>query len=76
MKNLKANSSRWMGEQGINFGWQKGYGAFSVSSSHAEDVIKYIQHQHEHHKKRSFEEEFIALLEAYGVDYDPRYVFG
>jgi REP element-mobilizing transposase RayT len=76
MMNLKANSSRWMGEQGIKFSWQKGYGAFSVSSSHVDDVVEYIKNQHEHHKKRSFEEEFIALLKKYGVDYDPRYVFG
>lgn len=76
MMNLKANSSRWMGEQGTEFAWQKGYGAFSVSSSHVDDVVEYIKHQHEHHKKRSFEEEFIALLKRYGVDYDPLYVFG
>ena len=76
MMNLKANSSRWMGEKGINFAWQKGYGAFSVSSSHVENVIKYIRNQKEHHKKRSFEEEFLALLKKYKVDYDPKYVFG
>lgn len=76
MMNLKVNSSRWMGEQGINFAWQKGYGAFSVSSSHVENVIRYIRNQKEHHKKRSFEEEFIALLKKYKVDYDPKYVFG
>ena len=76
MMNLKANSSRWMGEQGIEFAWQKGYGAFSVSASHTEDVIEYVKNQKEHHKKRSFEEEFISLLKRYNVDYDPRYVFG
>jgi len=74
--NIKANSSRWMGEQGMRFGWQKGYGAFSVSSSHVDAVTKYVKHQREHHRKRSFEDEFIALLKKYRVDYDPRYVFG
>jgi putative transposase len=76
LRNLKANSSRWMGEQGIRFAWQKGYGAFSVSSSQAHQVIKYIRNQKEHHKKRKFEDEFIAFLKKYNVDYDPKYVFG
>ena len=58
------------------FAWQEGFGAFGVSVSHRDKVIAYIRNQPEHHKKRSFEEEFLALLEAVGVDYDPRYVFG
>jgi len=76
MRKLKANTSRWMNENGIRFGWQTGYGAFSVSSSQVNTVINYIQRQPEHHKRRNFEQEFIALLKKYGVDYDPRYVFG
>jgi putative transposase len=73
---LKANSSRWMGEHGLNFEWQQGYGAFSVSASNAASVREYIAKQTEHHRKRSFEEEFVALLRKCGVDYDPKFVFG
>jgi REP element-mobilizing transposase RayT len=76
VRTLKANSSRWMRDARPDFGWQEGYGAFSVSPSNAEIVKEYIRNQREHHKKRNFEEEFIALLKKSGVDYDPRYVFG
>jgi len=56
---LKANSSRWIGEHGIAFAWQQGYGAFSVSASHVPVVRNYIEHQPEHHAKRSYEDEFL-----------------
>ncbi len=72
---LKANSSRWMSNQGTRFSWQKGYGAFSVSSSNVAAVIKYIDNQEAHHRKMSFEQEFIALLDRHGVRYDPNLVF-
>jgi len=72
---LKSNSSRWMSEQGMKFNWQKGYGAFSVSSSNISAVIKYIDNQEAHHRKMSFEQEFIALLNRHGVRYDPKSVF-
>ena len=54
--------------------WQKGYGAFSVSSSNVSAVIRYIDQQEAHHKKKSFDDEFIALLKKHGVEFDPRYV--
>ena len=73
---LKANSSKWMSEQGKDFSWQEGYGAFSVSSSHLDQVIRYIQNQEAHHRKSSFEEEFRALLRKHGVEYDPKFMFG
>lgn len=73
---VKVNSSRWLNEQGLKFGWQKGYGAFSVSSSNVSAVIRYIEKQEAHHKKQTFETEFIALLEKHGVKYDLKYVFG
>jgi REP element-mobilizing transposase RayT len=73
---LKTNSSRLMSQQGTKFEWQKGYGAFAVSTSHVEQVKAYIRNQKEHHKKRTFEEEFLAMLKKAGIDYDPRYVFG
>jgi REP element-mobilizing transposase RayT len=73
---LKGNSSKWIGEQGIQFAWQEGYGAFSVSSSNLEAVARYIANQEAHHRKFSFEEEFRTLLEKHGVEYDPKYMFG
>jgi putative transposase len=73
---LKANSSRWLGEHGLDFAWQDGYGAFSVSSSDVEVVKHYIEHQAEHHAKHSFEDEFVSLLRKSGVLYDPQFVFG
>jgi putative transposase len=72
---LKSNSSKWMNQQKRGFAWQRGYGAFSVSKSKLAVVTRYIENQQEHHRKRSFESEFIALLDAHGVNYDPRYVF-
>jgi len=76
MQTLKSNSSRFIESHGIDFDWQEGYGAFSVSQSQLATVKRYIAKQKEHHRKRSFEEEFIAFLKAHNVDYDPRYVFG
>jgi putative transposase len=73
---IKSNSSKWMGDQGHKFSWQKGYAGFSVSASNVDAVIKYIQNQESHHKKMSFDEEFIALLKKHGVGFDPKYVFG
>jgi len=76
LNTLKANSSRFMREQGFAFQWQSGYGAFSVSASQLENVTAYIRGQREHHKKRTFEQEFVALLKKAGVSYDPKFVFG
>lgn len=73
VKKLKGGSSRWMGPE---FGWQEGYGAFGVSPSQVPAVRQYIRNQERHHRQRTFEEEFVALLDHCGVTYDPRYVFG
>lgn len=73
VQKLKGSSSRWMGK---GFSWQEGYGAFSVSPSQVPVVKRYIQNQEEHHRKRNFEEEFVALLRNCGIDHDDRYVFG
>lgn len=73
---LKANSSRWIREHGIDFAWQEGYGAFSVSSSDRDAVIDYIAHQAEHHKARSFEGEFEALVRKSGIAFDEKEAFG
>jgi REP element-mobilizing transposase RayT len=73
---VKANSSKWLREHGTLFAWQKGYGAFSVSSSNINTVIRYIDTQEAHHRRRTFEQEFVALLERHGVQYNPDFVFG
>jgi len=73
---VKSNSSRWANEEGFPFAWQQGYAAFSVSASNLPAVIRYIQNQEAHHKKMTFEAEFLALLKKHGVDYDPKFVFG
>jgi putative transposase len=73
---LKANASRWLGEHGLSFAWQEGYGAFSVSSSNRAAVEHYIEHQDEHHSRRSYEDEFIAFLLKSGVPFDAAHIFG
>jgi REP element-mobilizing transposase RayT len=79
MRILKTNSSRWVRETWgprKPFGWQTGYGAFSVSRSNVSAVARYIEEQESHHRKRPFEEEFVELLVKHGIDYDSRFVFG
>ncbi|HKF23377.1 MAG TPA: IS200/IS605 family transposase [Candidatus Angelobacter sp.] len=73
MQEIKSSSSRWMGR---NFSWQRGFGIFGVSASNVDAVMRYIRTQEVHHRKMTFEQEFIALLKKHGVHYDPRYVFG
>jgi putative transposase len=63
-------------ERANQFAWQKGYGAFSVSSSSVSTVIRYIDKQEERHRRRSFEKEFVALLDRHGVECDPKFIFG
>jgi REP element-mobilizing transposase RayT len=77
MQLLKGGSSKWLNENGAGgFAWQEGYGAFTVGISQQTGTIAYINTQEEHHKKRSFEEEFLAFLEKHGIEYDPKYVWG
>lgn len=73
---IKSNSSRWANEAGRKFAWQQGYSAFSVSSSIVPDVARYIRTQEAHHKKMSFDDEFVALLKKHGLEFDPKFVFG
>src|SRR3989442_5732343 len=76
---LKGDSSKWIHEEVPNlrdFAWQDGYGAFTVSKSHLPDVIEYIQSQREHHRKRTFQEEYKDFLNKHGIDYDERYLWG
>jgi REP element-mobilizing transposase RayT len=72
---IKANSSRFMRQTNRHFGWQEGYGAFAVSMSQVDTVVRYIRNQAEHHRKRNFEEEFLLLLKKAGIDHDPATVF-
>src|SRR5436190_13641841 len=75
---MKANSSRWIHEnapQSKGFDWQAGYAAFSVSKSAEENVKAYIQKQEAHHLHRSFEAEFMELLDKHGIPYEDRYLW-
>lgn len=76
MRDLKRASSEWVH---VNvplpgFAWQEGYGAFTVSASNREDVAAYIARQEEHHRKRTFREEYVEFLRKSGVDFDERFV--
>ncbi len=76
---LKGVSSKWIHEtfpEQRSFAWQEGYGAFSIAVSGIEDTTAYIRRQEEHHRTRTFEEEFVAFLERHKLTFDRRYVFG
>jgi putative transposase len=78
MKDVKANSSRWINEQRLvkgKFEWQEGYAAFSYSTSQLSNVIAYIAKQEEHHRKHKFRDEYLNLLKQFDIDYDERYLF-
>lgn len=73
---VKTSSSKWAKTQGVPaFAWQTGYGVFSVSESRADDVVAYIQGQEEHHRHRTFQEEFREFLQRHQVPFDERYVW-
>jgi putative transposase len=78
MKTVKAKSSKYINDHDLTekrFEWQEGYGVFSYSQSHIDNVYKYIANQEEHHKKQNFKEEYLGFLEKYKVPYDERYLF-
>jgi REP element-mobilizing transposase RayT len=75
VQKIKGNSSRWLGEQGVAFQWQKGYGVFSVSASMLNTVRTHVLGQEEHHRARRYEDEFLALLRKSGVAFDAHDVF-
>lgn len=78
VRDIKAGSSNFINDrQWITgkFNWQEGFGAFSYSRSHIDSVIKYILNQEEHHKKKSFREEYIEFLKKFEVIYDEKYLF-
>ncbi|PBJ12790.1 IS200/IS605 family transposase [Flavobacterium sp. ACN6] len=78
VRDIKANSSKFINDQKwINgkFEWQTGFGAFTYGHSQLNNVIKYIENQEEHHKKRTFKEEYIDFLKLFNVDFKNEYVF-
>jgi putative transposase len=78
VEEVKTTSSKWLKTQGLElaaFAWQAGYGAFAVSESNVDVVREYIANQKEHHRMKSFEEEYRAFLKKHGVAFDERYVF-
>ena len=74
---IKCNSSLWVHDtwRRAAFAWQAGYGAFSVSHSNVPAVVKYIRNQDVHHRKMTFQEEFITFLKRHGIAYDERYIW-
>jgi REP element-mobilizing transposase RayT len=78
MREIKHGSSLWMHEmiQSPHFAWQEGYGAFSIGWKQLEATVAYIEQQTEHHKKRDFQEEFLAMLKMHQIECDSRYIFG
>lgn len=78
VEEVKSHSSKWIKTKGDayqHFYWQDGYGAFSVNPVEIDRVIEYIANQHEHHSKKTFQDEYRALLKKYEVVYDERYVW-
>lgn len=77
LQDIKGSSSGWINKKGFvngKFKWQAGYGAFSYSNSHIDWVVKYIMNQEEHHKKKTFSEEYLDLLKEYNIDYNEQYI--
>lgn len=77
LQDIKANSSKWINEKRFvsgKFNWQSGYGAFSFSHSQIDAIIKYINNQDLHHKKKTFREEYTQILEKYNVPFDEKYI--
>jgi len=75
---LKATASTWINNNRLvkgKFNWQDGYSAFSYSRSQRDTVIKYIMNQEEHHKKKTFKEEYLELLKNFAIPYDEKYLF-
>jgi len=77
LREIKRSSSQWVHETlGVaEFSWQDGYGAFTVSASSIGAVMRYILRQEEHHRKKTFQEEYVEILQKSGVEYDERYLW-
>jgi putative transposase len=78
VRDIKNNSSKFINGKGLakgKFSWQEGYGVFSYSHSHIERVYNYILNQEEHHRKKTFKEEYLDLLKKFEIDFKEEYVF-
>lgn len=78
LEKVKANSSKWIKTKGDSFSkfyWQNGYGAFSVNPHEIDKVISYIEKQKEHHKKKTFQDEYRAFLKKYSVEFDEKFIW-
>lgn len=77
IRDVKASSSRWLSEdlKLQRFKWQKGFGAFTVSVDRINAVQSYVRNQEAHHKKKTFQEEYIEFLERHSIEYRPEYLF-
>jgi putative transposase len=78
VRDIKAGSSKFINDNHWvkgKFNWQEGFGAFSYSKSQIDNVIKYILNQTEHHKKKTFKEEYIEFLKKFAIEYDEKYLF-
>ena len=78
IRKVKRTTSVWIktkGERFSKFAWQTGYGVFSFGQSQLDDVVQYVDNQEEHHKTRSFQDEFRAFMKKYGLDFDERYLW-
>jgi hypothetical protein len=78
MQLIKGGSSKWIHDhfrEHQTFAWQEGYGAFSIGISQIDPTVKYIHSQAEHHRAKTFQEEFLAILVKHGIEYDPRYLW-
>jgi REP element-mobilizing transposase RayT len=78
VRDIKAGSSKFINDNKWmkgKFNWQEGFGSFSYSRSHIDNVVNYILNQQEHHKKKSFKEEYLEFLNKYAIDYDEKYLF-
>lgn len=78
MEQAKSSSSKWLNNKNYipgKFSWQDGYGAFTYSKSHIDNVVKYILNQPEHHKKQSFKNEYLLFLKKFEIEYDTKFLF-
>lgn len=78
VQEVKSNSSKWINEKRfipVRFEWQDSFGAFSYGRSQISNVIRYIENQEEHHRKKSFREEYLEFLEKFEIEFEEKYVF-
>ena len=78
MQEVKCSSSKWINQKRFlrtRFNWQAGYGAFTYSKSQIDTVVKYVNRQKEHHRKKTFKEEYLEILNKFEIEYDEKYLF-